>query len=1295
MSNAPNQPENAASAALVSPDRTARCDSSSASVPVSAPPPPPPPPNDRTDDIPPPEDKKEEEGSATTTTTTTTTPVAPPAEAYHGTGIPEALPQSTPDAGLTVAPAPHADPIKYGRGPAVLQRPPGPSLLSQALATARGIPRPGQPEPSHTTKPHTSPSVSHQDTPESHQHTCDTRHGPSRHGDGDVLAPRRSSPRTPNMSSVTTVATTVAPPVFKGRLDLGEVNSMLNGHREYLKGALGEGDNTRTRDRVSRAHTYSSDTPGSNPPFTDSPTAIDIGAADENLPIEPRPQATRAWKTDHRVSMGPEKAWSIGIGESASGEDGGQVEKSITEVLAGVEPNARSRKASHSLRFFKEGLPEEKVKRKDTRSGTHKTSGLGESVAAGDEGDAEKTPAPEDGSLVSSRPSRAKTIPRTPDIGETIKESPEDYFLCKQSDLAIQFSPAKPAVSPRKLGPSDRQQVLDLTAPRTEQRRESDASGGAGDSALEEGEESGEEKIQSAVFLPHQVPEQPQEHVPTPRIAPAGTLSRHDDFHPWLVRTDEPEVDQSEEGVQVEKKQLRSEPVGSSSIASELDTQPDGPTAADESAAPSSKPSRPVSQYIEENIHDHQLEHKQPLEAIELIPYKHQVGGHTTLWRFSRRAVCKQLNNRENEFYEKIEQYHRDLLAFLPRYIGVLNVTFQKLPRRKSTMRRDDAAASERDQNGSNGTAQKSLEPESANDRPRLISQSLQSDSRQIPTVTFVDNQHILPRNLLQPLPSVPIPGRYRSASATAQGAGSEEPVGPVTPPRHVLARPTLHDRHANSWGATTVNKRLRNEVFNDAFLKQPIAIHRHRKGHQRPLPRRSLQQALRQTGSDPSLTQSHEKKAQTAEDAERLPKLNGINCLTQSQSDLGRVVADFVEDEEPAPKDVTGTSAPEPEILGDSSPAALKKKRRYSGTGLRRKPNDVRDDRGSLKYFEEADEVGYKGNRGEIMPNTPHKPQSPLAQPALEAANGQQDVPLSAVTSAETSELPSPSAEFKKIPRPINPKEAQTQRDSRVEYFLLLEDLTAGMKRPCIMDLKMGTRQYGVDANPKKQKSQQGKCAKTTSRELGVRVCGLQVWDVKSQSYVFKDKYYGREIKKGQEFQDALSRFLYDGVDPASILRHIPTVLRKLDELEVIVSRLDGYRFYAASLLMFYDGDTSSDNYDQSAIEDSTTDFATDTEEAPRRSKKSKRDIDFKIADFANCITPYDSMEDKACPPRHPGEPDRGFMRGLRSLRKYFLKIQRDTRAGMGLVLRGNGNGGTQPDLLFEESEDEGEVSE
>lgn len=59
-----------------------------------------------------------------------------------------------------------------------------------------------------------------------------------------------------------------------------------------------------------------------------------------------------------------------------------------------------------------------------------------------------------------------------------------------------------------------------------------------------------------------------------------------------------------------------------------------------------------------------------PLGAVELKPYRHQVGGHTTVFRFSRRAVCKQLNNRENEFYERIERRHPDMLVFLPKYVN-------------------------------------------------------------------------------------------------------------------------------------------------------------------------------------------------------------------------------------------------------------------------------------------------------------------------------------------------------------------------------------------------------------------------------------------------------------------------------------------------------------------------------------------------------------------------------------------------------------------------------------------------
>ena len=58
-----------------------------------------------------------------------------------------------------------------------------------------------------------------------------------------------------------------------------------------------------------------------------------------------------------------------------------------------------------------------------------------------------------------------------------------------------------------------------------------------------------------------------------------------------------------------------------------------------------------------------------PLGAVELKPYNHQVGGHTKVFQFSKQAVCKQLSNRENVFYEVVEREHPDLLKFLPRYV--------------------------------------------------------------------------------------------------------------------------------------------------------------------------------------------------------------------------------------------------------------------------------------------------------------------------------------------------------------------------------------------------------------------------------------------------------------------------------------------------------------------------------------------------------------------------------------------------------------------------------------------------
>ncbi|KAK6868037.1 Inositol hexakisphosphate kinase 1 [Candida tropicalis] len=210
----------------------------------------------------------------------------------------------------------------------------------------------------------------------------------------------------------------------------------------------------------------------------------------------------------------------------------------------------------------------------------------------------------------------------------------------------------------------------------------------------------------------------------------------------------------------------------------------------------------------------------------------------------------------------------------------------------------------------------------------------------------------------------------------------------------------------------------------------------------------------------------------------------------------------------------------------------------------------------------------------------------------------------------------------------PSSSPEVLLRKHTRFERFIVLEDLTCDMKQPCVLDLKMGTRQYGIEASRKKQESQRAKCLSTTSRELGVRVCGLQVFKYDNQRLA-KDKYFGRRIKIGKQFCKILGKFLYNGHDIYSILNKIPNLIDQLKELYSVFRELPGYRMYGSSVLLMYEGGITESSH-----------------------------VKVKIIDFAQSVLPEEDIENAKIPPRHPKLPDMGYLRGLNSLIAYFILI-------------------------------------
>jgi len=152
---------------------------------------------------------------------------------------------------------------------------------------------------------------------------------------------------------------------------------------------------------------------------------------------------------------------------------------------------------------------------------------------------------------------------------------------------------------------------------------------------------------------------------------------------------------------------------------------------------------------------------------------------------------------------------------------------------------------------------------------------------------------------------------------------------------------------------------------------------------------------------------------------------------------------------------------------------------------------------------------------------------------------------------------------------------------------YLVLENLTEGFGKPCVMDIKIGKVTYGPDASDTK-KVKEAQSYAGTKIPFGFSVLGIISYS--QQEFRRLTKAFGRSLNESN-IEEVLDNFLSVDSESAKILAKC--FLDKLEEFLDFFSTQTSYHVYASSLLFVYDNEAVGEENLKKSVRLKLIDFA------------------------------------------------------------------------------------------------------